>query len=409
MFSVLRAVLPVFIAVAMIEMANSLLIPHVSYILEQHQIPLFFIGAITSCHYVGFVLGAFQSQYLVKKIGHIRAASFYAVLAASAILLHIILNYLYVWLFLRLVTGLAIAGLWLVVESWLNAKTPAQWRGRILSLYATISWVFSGIGPIALRLEDSTGNLVFILVALLLANSMLPFVLTRLPNPEINIVKNLGKKQIWQLTPLAVMTCFAAGFIYTPLYSLLPSVMEKYGFDKEQLSYLLVLGPIAVILTLIPFGWLSDKLGRLPVLGTLCFAATVVALLNYFIETPRFTQMMILFLLLTSFVSPFYSLGMGQAADMIHKNHLVEASSILLTFWGIGAAIGPAVAGYLMQWFGAEALFLFCSAVPLLLGIVILWIVIKKPSILRHSQQQFIAMPLSSTQNVTEVDPRSHH
>ena len=408
MFSVLRTVLPVFIAVAMIEMASSLLIPHTSYILEQRQISTFLIGAITSCHYIGFVFGAFQSQYLVKQIGHIRAASVYATLAASATLLHILFDYLYIWLLLRFIIGLAIAGLFLVIESWLNAKALPQWRGRILSLYSTISWVFSGIGPIALRFEDSTGNMIFILVALIFVNSMLPFALTRLPNPETTITKNLGSKRIWQLTSVAVMTCFTAGFIYTPLYSLLPSVMERYGFQKEQLSSLLVLGPVMVILTLTPVGWLSDKLGRLPVLAVLCLAATAVAFLGYYTAEPSFSQIMVLFLLLTSLVAPFYSLGMGRAADIIHKNHLVEASSLLLIFWGIGAAIGPAVAGYLMKLFGVETLFLFCGIATLLLGVVILWIVIKKPSILKHSQQHFVAMPLSSTQNVTEVDPRSH-
>jgi hypothetical protein len=56
----------------------------------------------------------------------------------------------------------------------------------------------------------------------------------------------------------------------------------------------------------------------------------------------------------------------------------------------------------------AQALFLFCSLVTLLLSISITWIILRKPFILDYRQKDFIAMPLSSTPNIDEVDPHSH-
>ncbi len=404
----LRAVLPVLLAVAMLESSISLLNPYVSYLLEQQKTSPILIGALTSCHYFGFVIGAFQGPHFIRRLGHIRAAILYAVFGAITILMHILLYQVYSWLILRFFIGISIAGMFLVIESWLNAQTKSQWRGQILAIYSTISWFFSGIGPVALHIEDNNGVIIFIIIAAIMLSSMTPFAFTRINPPDAMPIKSLGYKKIGQTTITAILACFTAGFIYTPLYSLLPSVTENLAFSKEQLSLLLVLGPLTVIITLPPIGWLSDRIGRLQVLAFLATLSSIVAFVIFMHRTTSYTSMLLLFILLTCLISPFYSIGLGRAADIIPKNNLVEANALLLIVWGVGAALGPSAAGLVMHIIDAQALFLFCSFVTLLLSISITWIILRKAFILNCRQKDFIAMPLSSTPNIDEVDRHSH-
>ena len=72
---------------------------------------------------------------MIHQVGHTRAFSALAAVAASAALLHLLVISPAVWIAARAVTGFCFAGLFIVVESWLNASVTAQTRGQILSLY----------------------------------------------------------------------------------------------------------------------------------------------------------------------------------------------------------------------------------------------------------------------------------
>src|SRR5690606_812344 len=85
-------------------------------------------GLVMSSYFIGFLIGTYVAPNLIQRIGHIRAFAFYAALTASAVLLHAILLSPVAWGLLRLVTGIALVGLYTVIESWLNAAAPPNKR-----------------------------------------------------------------------------------------------------------------------------------------------------------------------------------------------------------------------------------------------------------------------------------------
>ena len=88
------------------------------------------IGLIGSAHFLGFIIGCFASPYLVRRAGHARTFSFVTGLSVIAVLLHPLLESLWFWIGLRLVSGIAVAGAATVIESWLNAKLTNEKIGR---------------------------------------------------------------------------------------------------------------------------------------------------------------------------------------------------------------------------------------------------------------------------------------
>ena len=43
-----------------------------------------------------------------------------------------------IWFFIRILTGISIAGIFVIMESWLNEKSTNSTRGSILSIYMII-------------------------------------------------------------------------------------------------------------------------------------------------------------------------------------------------------------------------------------------------------------------------------
>jgi len=84
------------------------------------------VGLLMSGYFAGFLIGTWLAPSLIRRIGHIRTFSFYASVAATAVLLHVMIVNPWVWLVLRLVYGIALVTLYMVIESWLNAQVSGE-------------------------------------------------------------------------------------------------------------------------------------------------------------------------------------------------------------------------------------------------------------------------------------------
>ena len=80
-------------------------------------------GLVMSAYFLGFIVGAYVCPPLINRVGHIRAFSAMAAVASAAILTHALVIDPWAWAALRLITGLCSVGLYMVIESWLNAQS----------------------------------------------------------------------------------------------------------------------------------------------------------------------------------------------------------------------------------------------------------------------------------------------
>jgi MFS family permease len=78
-------------------------------------------GLVMSAYFLGFVIGTFVCPMLIRRAGHIRAFAAMASIASAAAIVHAMIVDPWVWALLRLVTGVCLVGLYMILESWLNA------------------------------------------------------------------------------------------------------------------------------------------------------------------------------------------------------------------------------------------------------------------------------------------------
>src|ERR1700690_3012229 len=125
MLKSVRPVTQVLAAVVCLETALGILSPTIALQVTHPGTPPEIIGFIGSAYFIGFLFGTLTCHRVIDRVGHIRTFGAFAAIAAIATLPYLIFDDAYIWSGFRIVMGYAIAGQYVVVESWLNDKAPS--------------------------------------------------------------------------------------------------------------------------------------------------------------------------------------------------------------------------------------------------------------------------------------------
>ena len=310
------------------------------------------IGAVGAGFWVGIVIGSMRAGKLVQGVGHIRAFLALGAIASTAPLLHLLVINPIAWVVARALTGFCFAGLFIVVESWLNSAATDQTRGQIMSVYAMTGLVGGIFGQLLLPATDPAGFRPFCVVAIIISLALVPIALTRAVAPAHEgrgAQINLG--WLYQQSPFGLVAATLCGVTTSAFFALGPILAQRKGLDTAGVAAFMVSGTIGGFLMAWPVGWLSDRLDRRRVI----IGAAIVASASLFImfrRVPDEPSRRILYLcaaILGGTIMPTYSVVMAHVNDLVGKGEFVAASGGLLIMQGIGAAAGPLLAGFAMS------------------------------------------------------------
>lgn len=330
------------------------------------------IGLVASAYYVGFLAGAATTARLVMRFGHIRAyAALAAVAAIAAQALVFSLNPVVIAVS-RAILGYACSGLFLVAESWLNDRADSATRGRFLGIYMLVTWGASAVGPLMLGVTPPTRAL-FALVGMCLAGAVLPMALTQQANPVISQARSLGLRALFAISPVGVACCAAAGLLNSVIQAMTPAYLAPLGFDAQDISTFVSALTVAALLSQYPVGLLADRIERRRLTLMVLGSALLWAMLLVLVAGHRLVLVIVFGSLMAGSTSPLYGLGSGQMNDRLERSDYVAAAGGLLFTWSVAAAVGPALAGALMEAIGPAGLFVYlCGAMLLVAGFVVL-------------------------------------
>ena len=167
-----------FLGVALMMLGNGLQGSLLGIRASLEGFPTTVTGILMSGYFVGFLIGSVLAPKLVARVGHVRVYAALASLASTAILVHVLWINPASWTVIRLVTGFCYAGLYVVVESWLNDQASNETRGQLLSAYMVVMLGGAAGGQGLLNLADPSGTKLFILVSILISLSLIPLLLS---------------------------------------------------------------------------------------------------------------------------------------------------------------------------------------------------------------------------------------
>ncbi|MEZ5279845.1 MAG: MFS transporter [Acidimicrobiales bacterium] len=304
-------------------------------------------GLIMTAYFVGFLLGSRYAEHALRTVGHIRVFAALASTASSASLMHVLWVNPYAWAGLRLVFGLCMAGLYVVVESWLSDLSTNANRGRLLALYMVVSMGFMAAGQFLLNAADPATFTLFALASVLVSISLVPVTLSATSSPPLHEPVPLGFRELLRLAPSGVAVSFLSGTGLGGLIGLTAVYAGNTDLGGARLSIWLAAPVFGAIVLQWPIGWLSDRLPRRAIIAAVAVAAATLSFALFALDaTSKVGTLLLLMLGATAY--PLYSLAIAITQDWVQPKQIVGASATLVRANGTGAIVGPLVTAGLM-------------------------------------------------------------
>lgn len=318
-------------------------------------------GIVMSAYFVGFVVGTLYCPLLIRRVGHIRSFAAMASVASTMPILHALWVEPWYWAILRLITGTCLVGLYIVVESWLNVLAPRQQRGKVFALYLTVSGVAMALGQWLLLVGDRLGFVPFVIVSVLLSFALLPLTLTPVAEPRPVEAPRLSLPTLYRISPLGMSGTFTAGLLTGALLGMGAVFVQRLGHTDATVAAFMASAILGGALFQWPIGHWSDRFDRRWVLLVVCVSGALVAgsgfALLRFVPATLVPTGVVLGGLLFS----IYGLSVAHVNDLIEPSRVLEVTGGLLLVNGIGAALGPTVAGIVMKALGPGSLLIYLA------------------------------------------------
>lgn len=372
------------------------------------EFPTRIIGLVMACYSVGFVIAPLVCHRIIRKVGHIRTFAALSAIAAGSTLVYPVMIDPVVWALMRGVFGFCLAGLYMLAESWLNDRTPREYRGQVLAFYSITTYAGLGGGQFLLNVWPVTGFELFSVAAFLFAVALVPVALTRASSPQIIEARSVGLRRLYAISPLGLFGAACAGVISGSFMAMGPVFAEGVGFTLAQVSALMGATVLGGLLLQWPLGKLADIYDRRwTVFGVALGVALCSVLIALAARGPPGGGVLLLSAVWGGLAFTIYPLSLAIANDSIAPEELVGAAAGLLMTHGVGMIFGPVAAAYLMEATGPQGLFWGTGSVAALLaGFAYYRHRVGAPLVVAE-QADFVTMPATSTAYASALDPRS--
>ena len=364
----------------------------------------FEIGLLGSAYYVGFVVGCAGSPAIIVRAGHIRAFAALVSLCAAVSLLQGMLVAVAPWVFFRFVIGVVFAGLYMIVESWLNDRASNDNRGTIMSIYIAVNFGAITVGQLMVTLAAPTAFTLFALASITASFAVIPVALTKSAQPAPMPIARIDPRALWRASPVGLVGVTAVGVAHGAFWSLAAVYAIGEGLVTDQVAIFTGLATVAGALAQWPAGRVSDRVDRRIVLvGLLGVAAAVsVALAFLPIAGGIWIPLAVLF---GAFAFPTYSVAAAHAYDHAPRTGYVATAAGLLLANGAGAVIGPLLAAALMESTSTAMLFLFIAVVQCALAVFALARIRTRPAPVEANKTDFDLAATSAVGAVISPEP----
>lgn len=393
------------VSLVILTLGSALLTTFLSLRLHALGVNTLFVGALSTAYYAGMVLGAFKLERVILRVGHIRSYSAFASILSAAALLHGFYVNTFFWLFLRFIEGVATAGLYVVIESWILSGSDNQNRGTALAYYMVALYIAQALGQCLLNIGHQESLILYAVSAIFASLSVIPLCLAKVDAPSFSEPEVLSIKQMFRISPSGVTTCVISGLVLASIYGLYPVYLQAHHFPLHEISIIMAVTIFGGMVFQYPLGKLSDLISRRYVISGLALATAMVSAALLFFGESSAARTNILSFLLGGAAFCLYPIGISHACDRVTNHQMVSATQTLLLSYGIGATLGPLLAPLCNTISRGNGLLTFFILASTSLTIYMLWRKIQKPAVPEEEKHDF-TLSLEMTPVAIEMDPR---
>ena len=355
------------------------------------------IGFMGTFYFLGFLLGCLSITRMMRAVGHVRSFATLAATASAGTLLLVLVIDPIMWSAIRFATGFCFAGLFTIMESWLNSGVSNHDRARVLALYRIIDIGSVTGAQFMIPVFGAGGFTIFAIMSMMITLSLVPVSLADRSNPVPPEEVGLDLARVWRISPLASIGCVAVGLTNSAFRTLSPVYAEQIGLSVADVVTFVSVSIFGGAIIQYPLGYLSDRWDRRTILLVSTAGALLSALGIVFLAGSSPLANFGLVFIFGSFAMPLFSLSAAHANDRAGKGEFVLVNAALMLFYSFGAVVGPLAASYFMQGYGPQSLFLFTAGVYAIFIATTLYRMGVKPGVPEGRRGRFTALLRTST------------
>jgi len=355
----------------------------------------FHTGIMMSGYFIGLFIGSMLAPILVNRVGHIRVFSALASLASTSILFQGVYIDPWLWMAMRVITGISFAGFYVVTESWLNDRASNETRGKVLSVYMVIVTGGIAVGQFLLGLAHPAKIDLFILISAVISLGLIPILLTVKPAPNFSSASKMSVLELYRASPLAVIGNCLTGMAQGTIFGLGAIYAAQVLFNTTSVSLFMASFMIGSLVAQWPVGYLSDHIGRRGVMAGLSVVAIACSIVAIFIPKHG----LLFYLVITALggaAMPMYSICVAYANDRLEPHQIVGASGSLVMVAGFGAMVGPITISYFMDLFSVDFFFWGVASVFAMILLFTLIRIGTSAGVALEDQSHLVAGPLGT-------------
>ncbi|MBD1559015.1 MFS transporter [Vibrio sp. S9_S30] len=329
------------IALSLFAIASSYLMSIIPLMLSEYGMSSDIASLVASSFYAGLLIGAIAIERLVAKTGHRNGFILCLALLCSTILLLPIFPHAEIWVVSRLVAGIAVAGIFVIVESWLLTG-DASGRGKRLGMYMMFLYGGSSLGQLGINMFGVSGNAPFVVILTLIVLAAISLMVIRSTQPECEQHDTMPFKQIMQLSKPALVGCTVSGLVMGAIYGLMPLELTNRNVELNQVGNLMALIILGGMLVQPIASWLLKYAARALLLALFSLLGTFAIALIAVFKSQSVLAGSLFVLGMASFA--LYPVAINLACDKLGDNYIVSATQVMLFSYSVGSVLGPTVA-----------------------------------------------------------------
>lgn len=334
--------------------SQGMLLPLISIIFEQDGLSASLNGLNATGLYIGTLLISPFMEQPLRKFGYKPIIIVGGMMVFISLLLFPLWKSVVFWFILRLFIGIGDHALHFSTQTWITSFSPQERLGRNIALYGLSFGIGFAAGPLFLPLVTVYEGLPFIVSGLLClaAWSLVFFIDNDFPGHMHETSTLRGTWARFGATIgfawVAFIPPFSYGFLESSLHAIFPVYALRNDFNLSMVSIILAAFSTGGILSQLPLGALSDRIGRRKVVLFALFGGAFSFSFAALLEDNLWT-LVFAFLLAGLFIGSTFSLGISYMTDLTPKALLPTGNLLCGIFFSIGSLTGPFMGGVFLQ------------------------------------------------------------
>ncbi len=404
MISLIRLLLAPMFSLFFFVFGNGGFVTLIPLTLKQQGYHSIVIGMVGASYFAGLWLGSLKMEHLIYRFGHVRAFAAFAGLLSILFISHSLWVNPFFWMILRFMGGIANAGLFIVIESWLLLVGTNEQRGQVLSLYMLIFFAGQAAGQWALGHAKMGPMLPYIKASVFALWSIIPVALFAQTTPSFELSGGLSIGKLTRISPSGVISSVFAGSVLGSLYGMLPLYLVEKQLPHAQIATLMSILIFGGMCGQYPFGRWSDYCDRRWIMLLLTIAIGVMMAILMF---GSITHLNLILFFLGAVAFTLYPISISHACDHLPRHQIVAGTQGLVVTYSIGAFFGPMLASVAIALFGSQYGYpAYLMGLMMMLGGFLAWRLLVFPAPKGAERGDFVPVSQASTPAMAQLNPQ---